>query len=46
MQQSYGDVVVTYDSEIERDGYKMITLYASHKVSEISNQQQQQQQKI
>ncbi|XP_057317454.1 receptor-type tyrosine-protein phosphatase R-like [Hydractinia symbiolongicarpus] len=33
-QITYGDVVVTYDSEMNRDGYKILTLYASHKGSE------------
>jgi len=33
-QQIYGDIIVTCDSEIERDGYKITTLYASQKGSE------------
>jgi receptor-type tyrosine-protein phosphatase R len=30
-QERYGDVVVTFDSEIERNGYRRTTLYISYK---------------
>ncbi|XP_047134809.1 receptor-type tyrosine-protein phosphatase R isoform X1 [Hydra vulgaris] len=33
-QQIYGDITVTYDSEIDRHGYKIMTMYISHKGSD------------
>ena len=32
-EERYGDVIVTFDSEIERNGYTKTTLYISYKVS-------------
>ena len=30
MQEKYGDIVVTFDSAIGRDGYQITSLYISH----------------
>ena len=33
MQEKYGDIVVTFDSAIGRDGYQITSLYISHSQS-------------
>ena len=33
MQERYGDIVVTFDSAIGRDGYQITSLYVSHSQS-------------
>ena len=35
MQEKYGDIVVTFDSAIGRDGYQITSLYISH--SQVSS---------